>query len=360
MTPERDEITNLHFREYYDAILPHVKLFEERHAWPYLQRSFGILSSWLENHNFTEKTDEELGIEILSMNTDLEAQAQRFCRGNCGENCYHFAGLLIEKSMQFLPRIRRLGSLDGGLEYAFNLLLFLGRQSYIETGSVQSWQVNVDGRIDFEYFRDSSMLNHFAIRFKETYPNFEFDLALETLQTETEYLATIGSKNYLPHTFKLLASLAPYCAQKWAEGLRDEVKAKIVKRHTGIVKRYSIYLDDEKRPKGDWLGVAMETFLPETKSLAQLRVPEGRLLAIDLIIFLGEHSYTDTFMDYTSGGEGVPARPTDVNADNLLLEVINDDSEQGINPHADDILVNIMKSRGVGSSITPRTSSPNR
>jgi hypothetical protein len=76
-----------------------------------------------------------------------------------------------------------------------------------------------------------------------------------------------------------------------------------------------------KKPIGDWLGVATKAFLPEIEALGTLL--GGRLWAIELIIYLGEHSYTNMFRNYTSGGEGIPACPMDITADNLFLKFID-------------------------------------
>jgi hypothetical protein len=94
------------------------------------------------------------------------------------------------------------------------------------------------------------------------------------------------------------------------------------------------------KTNGDWLGEAMKTFIPEIDALAKL--PEDRLLAVDLIIFLVKHSYTDIFRDYTSKRENdsiMSSRPMDVAADAWLVTLIHEDSEQCIKPHVYDKIV---------------------
>ena len=87
-----------------------------------------------------------------------------------------------------------------------------------------------------------------------------------------------------------MASWVPTTAKAYAKEAHNEIKANIDKTHAAVEKRYANFNYDSKRPTADWLSRDMKAFLPAIEDLSNK--PEGVMSAIDLLIYLGEKSYT--------------------------------------------------------------------
>jgi hypothetical protein len=340
----KEKNPNFDFAQNYARIEPNVKFFDGQNM-PYLQKSFGLLSSWLEAPGFAVRMFDRLRKEIAASNKKAEVHEHLSSRR------------LIARSVAFLPEVRRLANLPDGDILAFDLLMFLGRQSYVETGVIQFNGVNrlkdvdVHKRAEFEGLLDE-MLQGIASHISawdvlpdaEGKYDWDHEKALECLQGEVEYFIAHGLKTYLPQTFDLLAGWSPSLAEKWVEGIRDDIKTDMLKERNRIVKRYSRCVDDLNTPNGDWLGTAMKQFDGRIQILSLQ--PKGCSLAIDLIVFLVEISYTDVFKLYTSDIEesGLLPRSFDKRADKWLIELM--ELEESGDFDAKEIHVNILRSRG--------------
>jgi hypothetical protein len=102
---------------------------------------------------------ERLKEQISVTNDKAEAAFVKF-ESHYSPEQYEYEKLsqtLIEKSLQIIPEIRRLANLEDGLVLAFDLLMFLGRQSYIDTGTVHKWQTTLHFRPKFEGLLDEML-----------------------------------------------------------------------------------------------------------------------------------------------------------------------------------------------------------
>lgn len=189
------------------------------------------------------------------------------------------------------------------------------------------------------------LLLELARKFKAENEEFQPVMEVEMLKSEIDYLDQHGIKDYFPKSFKLLSSWVPNGA-KYAQETHDEIKANITQTYQTAEKRYAQYKYDEKRPTSDWLSGAMEGFVPRIAELSEK--PDGLMLAIDLFLYLGEHSFTkmeewQQILDPINGrpareyldGDAEPIsdtesifgtnfgpRPSDGPADTLLLKLV--------------------------------------
>jgi hypothetical protein len=108
---------------------------------------------------------------------------------------------LSERLTPIVPRLRELGTMDGGLSLAFDLILYLGRQSYTEMGTVG----NTLHRRPSDSPSDELLLD-LAGKKRAEDEAFRPVKAVEMLKSDIEYLAQYNIHTYFPKSFKLLAS----------------------------------------------------------------------------------------------------------------------------------------------------------
>jgi hypothetical protein len=312
----------------------------------YFPKSHGLMYSWVSGQGSAYKLHNELKGKISQINAECEDKVLRILHGKPptfslqnNESRLSATVAQLERDMvKFIPRIRFLGHMEDGLELAFKLILFLGRQSYTDMGATPQYDSRY--RVDFDKSADRLLLE-LASRIKEGNEAFAPVEEVQMLAGEIDHLAQLGIKSYFPISFKLLASWVPSFAEAYAKESHDQLKAKINKTHAVVAKRLAQYKYDKKRPTSDWLSNAMEEFIPEIADLSQK--PDSLILAIDLLVYLVEHSYTpledwQRILDPTKGltadkyleledktivGTNFGPRPSDGPADKLLVKLIS-------------------------------------
>ncbi|EPE34214.1 hypothetical protein GLAREA_07227 [Glarea lozoyensis ATCC 20868] len=301
--------------KYLDVLEPHVKFFEQKEARPYLEQSFGRLSSWNKGSGIAQRTYERLRKEIVAMRGGLD----NACSKHHIPTKVWYARTLVSRCEEFLPKIRRLGNLENGLLLAFDLFLFLSRQSYFESGVVEPWLQQLKPHDTFIDILDD-MLMETAVRIREADPDFQPEDALEKLQGEVEYWDTILEEECLVDSFRILSSWIPLSAKKWAKEKHDEIQADILKEQRRIEKRYRNCRDDGRAP------------------------PFGLPVAADLAIYIEDYNYSKAFdkshMQQILSAPRSPAGPMDTLLDSLIDERF-DPASKGM---AEDILQKIRKS----------------
>jgi len=243
----------------------------------YFPNSYDLMWSWVGGLEAVREFHDDLKSEISSTYENILAE-----KGKRYERDYHSIG---ERMEDYVPRIQRLGRMAStGSELAFDLVLYLGRHSYLE--SPDNYGSPSNRPLDMEM---DNLLMQLATAIKEDDPDFKPKYAVDSLRYEIEFLAENDIHSYFPKSFKLLSSWLPEAAKAYAGEIRDEIKGKISKAHRILEKRLEIYRLDQKRPTADWLGAKMLEFLGDIKKLSKM--VEGLLPAIDLVVYLGECSY---------------------------------------------------------------------
>jgi hypothetical protein len=104
--------------------------------------------------------------------------------------------------VEFIPEIRRLSQMSGGLDLAFDLIIFLGSNSYGEyKGAVSS-----DGGRSSDWPADE-LLVELVERMKADKPGWRPFKEVESLGKQISNLDNCGIEGYFPESFKLLSSL---------------------------------------------------------------------------------------------------------------------------------------------------------
>lgn len=171
------------------------------------------------------------------------------------------------------------------------------------------------------YSRLDELLLDLARKLKVADGSFGPADVVERLKEEMDYLAKYNIDTYFPKSFKLLATWVPITAKGFVSETHDNIKADIDKANAAEEKRCARYHFDSKRPPADWLSREMKTFLPAIEDLNNK--PEGLLSAIDLLIYLGEKSYTKMdIWDDIPGPKNPGPRDGDAPVDQLLVGLL--------------------------------------
>jgi len=268
-----------------------VQMFAKHQVHTYFPDSHALMLSLVSGPGSTEKVYAKLKAEISSVNAEYELQSakarQDQNRGITYTSRTKFYYDLSAKMNPFLTRIRQLSYMETGQLQAFSLLLFWGRQSYPDMATLYMSE-GTHRPSDAE--ADEPLLD-IASRLKEDDQYCSPVMEVEMLQSEIDYLAEYEVKSYFPKSFRLLSTWVPKAAEAYATASYDEIKAKITKSHAAVERRFVQYKYDQKRPTSDWASNAMGGFIPQIAELSEK--PGGFLLAIDLLLYLGQHSYTE-------------------------------------------------------------------
>jgi hypothetical protein len=170
-----------------------------------------------------------------------------------------------------------------GLQLTFDLVLYLGRHSYLEA----PYQFRNRSRSHLDTAMD--VLLEVATATKEKQPGFRPQRVADALRCEIEFLAETEVQTYFAKSFNLLSSWLPEPSKAYAEEVQNEIMARISKAHKVQEKRLEVYALDQKCPMPDCLGGKRVEFFEDVSALGQK--VEGVLPAIDLLIHLGECSY---------------------------------------------------------------------
>ncbi|PVH80571.1 hypothetical protein DL98DRAFT_187028 [Cadophora sp. DSE1049] len=145
---------------------------------------------------------------------------------------------LSSEMTKFIPTVQRLSNMEGGQHLAFDLILYLGRQSYTEMA----------GRSSSTYRESDQMADKLLLEIaKAIKENEEYFLpldAIERLKNEIEYLAEYKITTYFSKSFALFSSWVPNLANEMAEDYMNEVKTKIQKAHKTQIMRLKVSKSD--------------------------------------------------------------------------------------------------------------------
>ncbi|CZR60292.1 uncharacterized protein PAC_10188 [Phialocephala subalpina] len=250
--------------------------------------------------------------------------------------------------------IKRLENMHGGSRMAFDLGIFLSRKTVPPLSDPELPSIGggynprvSDNLIDQTLFKIPQRLPSSVIASSE----------FETLEAAYQHLVACNIHTYLPKTRKLLstfrenANMTKHEKQPLevvspnllnARSIAKSVRQNILKYSKTITKTLETR---PKSPSEDFIIKEMVPYIEEARALSVL--PEGLVPAIELLLFIGKHSYT-TFPDYgpnhghgrvlSSDGSAQlqyqpPSRPSDEPANNLLYSLlggIKEGSELGL------------------------------
>jgi hypothetical protein len=205
-----------------------------------------------------------------------------------------------------LSEIERLAEKQDGLLMAFNLMIYLSENicATVENRGAQYGFWSSDTPAD-------NLLLSLATRLKEEKAEFNPAQQASSLAWQIKRLRSFGIQTFFPRSHDLM--------QSWAEGpeaaprLHDTLKDEITAAHANIKDRIE---NHGERLTSDDYSAKMLEFIPHVRRLSTLS-PVGLRLAFDLTIYLGQQSYGSL----ENGGRGAPNRPSDSQADDLLVEI---------------------------------------
>jgi hypothetical protein len=127
----------------------------------------------------------------------------------------------------FVPQTRRLSLMSGtGLQLAPDLVLYLGRHSYLEP----PYKFRNRSRSRLDTAMDALLLE-VATAIKEMQPDFRPQREADALRCEIEFLAETEVQTYFTKSFNLLSCLLPEPSKAYAEEVQNEIMARISKAH---------------------------------------------------------------------------------------------------------------------------------
>jgi hypothetical protein len=205
-----------------------------------------------------------------------------------------------------ITEVKRLGEKTEGLDRAFNMMFYLSEIicATVEDRGAQYGFWSSDTPAD-------DLLMSLASRLKEERKEFNPLQQSSALGWQINRLRALGIQTFFPRSYNLM--------QSWIEGpdaaprLHDALKGQIFAAYSEIKDR--IQKNNEKLNSDDY-SKKMTEFIPHIQRLSTLS-SVGLSLAFDLIIYLGQHSYGVL----ENGGRGAPNRPSDPEADDLLVEI---------------------------------------
>ena len=234
-----------------------IELLAAKDVNSYFPSSFDLMWSVVECPDTIQEFHDNLRAEILATYSKEDREAIRY------ERRYHNIG---EKLEEYIPKIRRLRLMSlVGYKLAFDLVLYVGRYSYLDPPDHDRWmnQRRLDEEMD-------ELLMGVANDIRNQEPDFKRQQAIDALRCELEYLAGHGVISYFPLSFKMLSKWMPETAKAYAVEIHDELKAKVSKAHKLLEKRLQIYVGDQKVPTTDWLGTKMLEFVEEIRALSSM------------------------------------------------------------------------------------------
>lgn len=233
-------VPELEFMEFVLA----VALSEEWVTYTCFPKSYGLISSWDGRQGFSSDVYRGLKKKISEISAEYWVKAQDIIDGDAADKKLAANFNLNDLSRdlaRFKPLIRRLGYMENGLELAFELLLFLGRQSNIYTNPVQThgtYQNNrkLDGPTDHLLLELAHRLegDDVALRIPR-----ELITEVKMLHEDVKYLAHFGIETYFPASSKLPDRWDPRSSSTTCIFARShQIKDKITKTYDTLHQRY--------------------------------------------------------------------------------------------------------------------------
>ena len=202
---------------------------------------------------------------------------------------------------KFIPAIRRLGYMNGGLGDAFHLVVILGVYSFLKEPSM-SGGYNLR---EWDNLADA-LLVELAEKAKQEIPNFNFSSQFKVIREESAWLTARGVPTFFPRELTLLSSWEPNAKAREKEEKAQEMKLSPEFREARgaaytIEHQMTIYARDTTRKLvkmvatgrhagADWISQEICKFIPEIEEISEM--PQGLMPALGLTFLLGKLSYT--------------------------------------------------------------------
>ncbi|QSZ31572.1 hypothetical protein DSL72_001139 [Monilinia vaccinii-corymbosi] len=251
----------------------------------HLLRARDLLVSWVEGPSAAHKIHDDTKRRILYDYGRIVLKLQSAIRsshfGPAGNA--NIPGHLVSSVEKSIPQVKRLLYMAGGKKLAFDLLLFAGRHSYIECNRNPLGRKITEG---FDKVADSLLLQ-ISKAIREEDPSFRPVDAMEMLHEEIETTRYFG---YFPQSYELFSSWMPEVGKAHVQQDYDDLRTKIINAHAAVERRLEVFVKDGSRPTIDLLGRRMCGFIDDINKLSKKL--GGLLPAIEIVLFLGECSYT--------------------------------------------------------------------
>ncbi|ESZ92579.1 hypothetical protein SBOR_7039 [Sclerotinia borealis F-4128] len=246
---------------------------------PHLQHSRDLLISLVEPscvRNFSEKISRDILLDYKNVATNAVTKAVDTTTSRASEQVQ----TLASRMLSHISSIERLVFMNEGKKWAFDLVLLAGRHSNLDHLKIDHDHQVFDAAAD-------NLLLQVAKAIKQEDPTFRPADAMEILIDEIE---TTGHSGYFPQSYKLFLSWMPDVESAHVQKHVDDLHARIADAHAAVQRRLIICINDHSSPTSDLLGRKMREYIDDVVRLSHKL--GGLLPAIDLMLFLGECSYT--------------------------------------------------------------------
>ena len=277
----------------------------------FFPRSHDLMQNWAEGPEAAPRLHDTLKKEISAAHNEIKEQIEK-----------HGAKLTSDdysaKMVEFIPHVKRLSDLSPvGLRLAFDLVIYLGQQSYgaLENGGRGKPNRPSDAQAD-------DLLVACATKIREQDPNFAPVNEVAELKRRFKKLKKQAIRTFFPKSIELMWPWLPGAATEF----HDDLKKRMIKGHTETeTKIFSNKNLQIQRPTSDWFSNLMANFIPEIRRLSG--IPGGLLMAFELLVLAGNFSYLrddrlDPFYGWAVPPDWWSGRKSDALADDLMVDLI--------------------------------------
>ncbi|KAL3417795.1 hypothetical protein PVAG01_10805 [Phlyctema vagabunda] len=214
--------------------------------------------------------------------------------------------------VDYVPQIQHLSEMLGGLDLAYETILYLGEHSYARVAGTSSGY----GSRPSDRPADE-LLHSLVLRKKETQSDYNPMPAIEKLGEHINYLRERGIETFFNRSYSLLCQWVdgPEATQRAYNSLRT----RIVNSHRDALKEIATAGSEFSVSPSHVLASRMEHLIPEVRTIAYM--PVGLHLGFDLAIFLGQQYYGSMGSNSYHKGYGRQVHSFDNDVDELLVEI---------------------------------------
>ena len=278
----------------------------------FFPRSHEWMQSWAEGPEGAPRLHDTLKNEISAAHFDIKNQIENHGMKLTSDD-------YSARMSEFIPHVRRLSSLSAvGLRLAFDLVIYLGQQSYgtLESGGRGKPDRPSDPQAD-------DLLVEIASRIQEEDPGFAPVNEVAEIKRRHRKLKKHAVHTFFPKALDLMFAWLPGAATEF----HDDLKKRLVKGHQETETRlFSNRNLQIQRATSDWFSNQVADFIPGIRRLSE--IPGGLSMAFGLLVIAGNFSYLkDDRLDPFYGWGPVPpewwsGRKSDTMADDLMVEMI--------------------------------------
>jgi hypothetical protein len=287
----------------------------------FFPRSHDLMQNWADGPDAAPRLHDLLKNEISAAHNEIKDQIENY-DANLTSDDYSL------KMVHFVPHVRRLSTLSPvGLRLAFDLVIYLGQQSYgaLENGGRGAPNRPSDTQAD-------DLLVEIVTKIKEQDPSFAPVNEVGEIKRRFRKLKKQAIRTYFPKSFDLMWPWLPGAATEY----NDDLKKRMTKGHketeTKLFSNRNLHI---QRATSDWFSNLMANYIPEIRRLAS--IPGGLLMAFGLLVMAGNFSFLrdDRLDPFYGWGPAPPdwwaGRKSDSMADDLMVEIIQRLQEE--HPH---------------------------